>query len=38
MNPKGITGDKLQEAMVVIFSNTDAVATEVKVKSFRLKK
>lgn len=34
----GITGDSLRNAMETIFRNTDAIATEVKVKSFRLKK
>lgn len=33
----GITGDALRESMMTIFSSTDAVATEVKIKSFRLK-
>lgn len=33
----GITSDSLREAMMTIFRSTDAVATEVKIKSFRLK-
>lgn len=33
----GITADSLRNAMEVIFRSTDAVATEVKIKSFRLK-
>lgn len=34
---EGITADKLRNAMETIFRNTDAIATEVKVRSFRLK-
>lgn len=33
----GITPDNLRNTMVTIFQNTDAVATEVNVRSFRLK-
>lgn len=33
----GITADKLKEAMVVIFSSTDYVASEVIIKSFKHK-
>lgn len=33
----GITGDKLKEAMMAIFSSTDHVATEVNIKSFKHK-
>jgi hypothetical protein len=33
----GITADKLKEAMIMIFSSTDYVASEVIVKSFKHK-
>lgn len=35
---EGMTADKLKEAMMNVFRMTDAIATELHIKSFKIKK